>query len=141
MRNDLDWAKEIQEFSTRLKSYFENVQQPGSASSSFSPPADAYEDGDVYRIDVDLPGTVKEDIRITVSNSVVEISGQKRSSRPQGARVLVGGRRYGTFSKRIVLPADADVDMANTTANFENGVLRITLARASKVQGTTIPIS
>lgn len=140
MKNEFDWAREIHDFSSRLKSYFETFERPNHTTGQFTPKADAYVVEGVYHVDVELPGMKKDDIRITMSGSVLEISGEKKAARPDGARTILSGRRYGNFTKQIQLPPDADVDLANATATYENGVLHVALPRRVKEQGSTIPI-
>ncbi|MBS1913135.1 MAG: Hsp20/alpha crystallin family protein [Bacteroidetes bacterium] len=143
MRNDFDWMKEVQDFSSRLKNYFENFDRsPGAGQSrGFMPVAEAYHVNGTYYIEVELPGMKKEEIRITMSGNSVEVSGEKRLLRPDGASSVTGNRTYGQFTRRITLPADAVVDATNSVATYENGVLTITLPQSTKSSGTSIPIN
>lgn len=141
MRNDFDWMKEIQEFSTRMKSYFENFEHAGSKAGAFIPPGDVYQVGDAFTVEVELPGVPKNEIRVTLSGNVLEISGDKRNNKIEGAKLLSSGRSFGPFSKRVQLPMDAEVDLATSSASYENGVLVITLPKRAKDPGSSIPVN
>jgi HSP20 family protein len=143
-RNEFDWMREVQDFSNRLKNYFENFDQSAPASAAPSGivlPADLLELDDAYRVDIEIPGMQKEDILITMAGNAVEISGEKRAMRPENARTLHGGRTLGSFRKQIELPDGGDVDLSRVAAAYENGVLRITLPKRAKDPGKSIPIA
>jgi HSP20 family protein len=143
-RIEFDWMREVQDFSNRMKNYFENFDRPTSGAeteSGFSPAMDLLLIEGAYRADIEVPGMQKEDILITMAGNAIEVSGEKKAARPDGARVLQGGRKVGSFRKRIELPGDADVDLQRISASYENGVLRITLPKREKDPGVSIPIA
>lgn len=149
-RNEFDWLGEIQEVSNRLRTYFENFEgsqhhrehrEHRGTTSGYAPAADLLQDNDRLLIEIELPGMTREDIRVTMSGNAIEIAGEKKARRPEGSRVLHEGRKFGAFMRRVELPANAEVDMGNASAAYENGVLRITLPRRAKDPGVSIPIS
>lgn len=143
-RYDFDWMREVQDLSSRLKNYFENFDRPVSPrapDTDTSLAADLYFADGAFHADIEVPGMRKEDIMISMVGNAVEISGDRKLSRPEGAQVHYSGRRYGTFRKRVDLPHDADIDMQKVTASYENGVLKITLPKREKDPGISIPIA
>jgi HSP20 family protein len=77
-------------------------------------------------VQADLPGMGADDVTMEVDEGVLTISGERREERQ------VGGdgrrrteRRYGRFSRSIVLPEGARTDEIH--AAFRNGVLEITI--------------
>lgn len=147
-RNEFDWMREVQDFSNRLRNYFENFERPSQPSAAptgatggFSPAADLLLVDGALIAEIEVPGMRKEDILVTMAGNAVEVSGEKRPAREGNARVLHGGRRYGSFRKRIDLPADADVDLTRVSAAYDNGVLRITFPKREKEPGVSIPIA
>jgi HSP20 family protein len=77
-------------------------------------------------ITAELPGLALEDIKVEVIGNVLILQGERRQDRGAGGRTV--GRsegRYGYFSREIVLPDG--VDRQRVRAEFENGMLRVTI--------------
>ena len=67
-----------------------------------------------------------EDIKVEVIGSVLILQGERRRDRGAGGRTVGRSeRRYGYFYREIVLPDG--VDMQRVRAEFENGMLRVTI--------------
>lgn len=89
----------------------------------------------------ELPGVDKKDIEINVHDNVLEIRGQtSRQQEKDDRNYYISERYYGSFDRRIGLPAE--VDSEKTTAKFENGILTITMPKLhpSKPKGRKIDI-
>ena len=76
---------------------------------------------------VSLSGVDREDVRITLSNSVLTVSGERRSELDEDDDVnfYVRERYYGAFRRSITLPAGINEDAIS--ADFENGLLEVTV--------------
>jgi HSP20 family protein len=100
---------------------------------------DVYEDADNVEVEASLPGLRPEDVEITVQGDVLVIKGQRKNSaeRKQG-NYLMREQRSGTFYRAIQLPVNVDADKSH--ANFEHGVLRLTLPKAASTKPRQIPI-
>lgn len=79
------------------------------------PLSDVTSDGDKIRVTVELPGVSKEDIRIEGEKDSIRISVDTESRR---------------FEKELDLPEDVDPDSAS--AQYNNGILEITLDTVDK---------
>ena len=67
-----------------------------------------------------------EDVEITLSNDVLTVSGERRSDLDeQDEKFYVRERYYGVFRRSWTLPAGIDED--DVSADFENGLLEITV--------------
>jgi len=109
------------------------------ARDHFLPPADVYETSAAYGIDVELPGMRKEDITISLNDGVLTVTGERKSEQNQKDREVVRCERcHGTFTRSWTLPKEADTDKIN--AAFDNGVLRLTIAKRPEVQPKQIEI-
>lgn len=107
---------------------------PGLASSGFlRPSVDIAENKAGYTIRVEVPGVEKEDVKLTIEDDTLLISGEKRQEKEgnDGGYHCVE-RSYGSFQRVISLPADADQERME--AKFRNGVLTITLPRKPGVK-------
>jgi HSP20 family protein len=108
---------------------FETLLEQDGDSSTLSPgmlaPAlDIHQDDETIEITAELPGVKEEDIDLCVEDGVLTLRGEKQSERSDEERGYTE-RSYGTFVRRISLPPNVDEDACS--ADFENGVLKITL--------------
>jgi HSP20 family protein len=113
-------------------------EQP-MTSTNFFPPVDILEDEHNITLQAELPGVKQEDLNITLENNVLVITGERKfESEEKKDNFHRIERRYGKFSRSFTLPAS--VDPQNVTANFENGVLDITLAKREAFKPKQITI-
>ena len=101
---------------------------------------DVYEDADNFEVSASMPGLRPEDVDITIQGDVLTIKGQRKaqSERKQG-NYLVREQRSGNFYRSIQLPTVVDAEKAR--ANFENGILHLTLPKAESTKPRTIRIN
>ena len=93
-----------------------------------TPASEASQDDASYRIAMELPGVADEDIHLTVENGVVQLSGEKKSSREEkGETWYFSERQFGSFSRSFRLPEDADG--AGVKAEMKDGVLTVTVPK------------
>lgn len=79
----------------------------------------------------DLPGFSKEEIKLKVTESTIEISAEKKREVVQkGKNVFRQERSYGSTRRVVGLPYIVKPD--ETKAKFENGVLTVTMPKAEK---------
>lgn len=105
------------------------------------PAVDLSEDNDNYVIRAELPGWKPEDIDITCEGNTVSLSGQWNEEAEEGepnTRWHHREMRHGSFQRSISLPTDVQVDKAQ--ADFENGVLTLTLPKSEAVKPKQIKI-
>ena len=109
------------------------------ARGSAAPPAvEVHQDDDKVEITAELPGVREADIDLTVEDGVLTLRGEKRTARTDEQHGY-SERSYGSFERRIALPANVDEDRC--TAEFRDGVLTVTLPRsADKQRGRRIPL-
>jgi HSP20 family protein len=99
---------------------------PGQGTMMGIPRLDVHEAGEQLEISAELPGVKQENVDIELEGDILTISGEKRQDHEDKKAHFVE-RSYGSFSRSIQLPFQPDPDQVN--ADFENGVLRITLPR------------
>src|SRR5215510_941358 len=106
---------------------FEGRTQRGAA---WSPMVDVYEREDEIVIFVEMPGVDKSDVQLSWNDGVLTISGQKRQQVPgKRTRYLCLERAYGQFRREIEI--NVPIDRKKARAELENGLLRISLPKAS----------
>ena len=102
-------------------------------------PVDMYQTPEDIVVKATLPGVLPDDISITVSGDVLTIRGEvKTEEEKSGASYHIRERRYGTYSRSLPLPTSVAADKAK--AEFENGVLTLTIPKAEEVKPKTITV-
>lgn len=112
----------------------------GEELSELQPlPVDVIEDKDEVVVRASIPGIKAEDIDISVTGDVLTIKGGSKSeTEVKEANYVRRERRYGSFGRSLALPTTVVADKGK--AEFENGVLTLTLPKAEEVKPKTIAI-
>ena len=98
----------------------------------------AQTDDDVI-IKASVPGVNPEDLNISVTGDTLTIRGEvKEDKEIEEANYQIRERRIGSFARSVLLPSTVVADKAK--AEFENGVLRLTLPKAEEVKPKTITV-
>ena len=101
----------------------------GFGETSFSPKLDMKEDAKSVTLSAELPGLNEEDVEITLLDTYLTISGEKKTeSETQDTNYYRIERSYGKFQRAVNLPCEVVGDQAD--ASFKNGILTITLPKA-----------
>jgi HSP20 family protein len=81
----------------------------------------------------------QEDLNITLENNVLTIAGERKFEEEEKKENFHRiERRYGKFTRSFTLPASVDAE--NVNAVFENGLLKITLAKKEEFKPKQITI-
>jgi HSP20 family protein len=106
------------------------------------PAVNVAETDKAYDITAELPGIGPDNVTVTVADDVLTIQGEKKDEREvKEASYHLSERRFGSFRRDMMLPADADRD--GIKADFDKGVLHVSIpksATAPKAKARTIPI-
>jgi len=107
--------------------------------AQWSPLVDITEDEKEYLIKAELPDMKKEDVRLTVENGVLAISGERKFEKEEkGKKYHRVERAYGSFVRSFSLPEDADG--SKVTADFKEGMLQVHLPKSEKAKPKSIEI-
>jgi len=132
----------IDRFDRLIGNLLANDRVDGEVSMhNWRPAADTIVDDDGYLLCIDLPGVARDDIHISVEDGLLSVSAERtqRDRDQQNGRVYREEVRYGRFERAFRLPADADCD--SVSANCNNGVLEIRIARSETAKARKIPIA
>ncbi len=115
----------------------EGFWRPFYGEGEVGVPVDVIDRGEEYRIEVALPGIRPEDVDVTVGGNTLTIRGQYKE--PAEAKdYLLHERRAGSFARSLTLPATLDAEHAN--AQFADGVLTLTVPKASEARPRRIQV-
>jgi HSP20 family protein len=105
----------------------------------WSPSMDISETKESLVVKVEVPGMDQKDIRISLQENLLTITGEKRQEKEEKEeRYHRIERSYGAFTRGVRLPVG--VDGSKVAATFKNGLLTVTLPKTPAAKGTTIPI-
>jgi HSP20 family protein len=100
---------------------------------------DVYETDDDVVVKSAVPGIKPEELDITVTGDTLTIKGETKSEQEVKEENYVRREmRYGSFSRTVALPSSIVADKAK--AEFENGMLTLTLPKAEEVKPKAIKV-
>ena len=107
---------------------------------NWTPSVDISETDDVFEVRAELPGVAKDDLHVSVKDNLLTLSGEKRQEQvddTQNYRRVE--RRYGSFQRRFTLPSEVETN--DIKAEFNDGVLTLSIPKPEAVKPTEIPIT
>ena len=99
------------------------------------------EEDQMYPVKADIPGVKKEDIDIDIDGSQVSISAELRREQEEksGQSIVRSERYYGKQYRSFTLAHE--INEADATAKYENGVLELSLPKKSKSSAKKVTIN
>lgn len=118
---------------------FFSVRFPVADTVNFEPKIDIKENDKTFVIEAELPGLSKDDFKVTLENGILTLEGEKKYEHEERKDGLYRAeRQYGSFKRTFRLTED--VDTKKIQADYDKGVLRITLPRAAKARPKEIEV-
>jgi HSP20 family protein len=131
---------EVDELQNRLGSFFYEgfpnrmglLRRMGNGDNlrlpDWSPLVDITEDDHEYLFKADLPEMKKEDVKVTVENGILFITGERKVEKEEKKRKLHRiERAYGKFERTFTVPQNTDA--TKIVADFKDGILKIHLPK------------
>ena len=110
-------------FDEMERSIFSNDRN--SVVSAFR--TDVVDTGDAYKLDAELPGFKKEDIKIDVENDVLTISAERKLENDENKHNFVKRERfYGSYSRSFDV---SGIEVDRIEAAYNDGVLTLTMPK------------
>ncbi|MEO0141548.1 MAG: Hsp20/alpha crystallin family protein [candidate division WOR-3 bacterium] len=142
MREMMRWDpfREMAELSERLNRFFEERwMRPWTEEGVWSPLVNLEETKDAYILRAELPGMDRKDIKLSLTERTLSISGERRwEKKDESATVHRAEIFCGRFQRTISFPAEIDPQKA--TARYENGILTVELPKSEKAKPREIEI-
>ena len=98
-----------------------------------TPAVNIAETEDNYRIEVAAPGLAKEDFEVKVDQDLLSISA-KKEVKEEDKNEKYSRREFSYFEFKRNFHLPETVDAAGISANYENGILHVTLAKKEEAK-------
>ncbi len=137
-------SRDLDELQHRINSAiglptFRKDGERGLVATEWAPAVDITEDDREYLIKAELPELKKEDVKVTVENGILSITGERKFEKEEkGKKYHRIERSYGTFTRSFGLPEDADTEKVE--AKFSDGVLHVQVAKSEAAKPKHIEV-
>jgi HSP20 family protein len=126
------------DFQAELEHFF---NAPALATdAAWAPALDVIEEKDSYVVKVELPGVNKEDVKLSLEQGTLSITGERKSeTNAETATAYHTERFHGRFQRSINLPESITRDQVK--AQYKDGVLTVTLPKSEEAKPRQIDIA
>jgi HSP20 family protein len=116
-------------------------QKEGKELAAFAQPAaDIVDKGDEFNVMVDLPGIDKKDLSVVVREKAIEIRAERKTERKEEKEgYYFQERGYQGYARTLPLPEE--VLPSETKAEYNNGVLELTIKKAHPKESKDFKVS
>lgn len=111
-----------------------------STLGEWTPTLDLIEAKDSFVVKAEIPGVDPKDVHVALQDQVLTIRGEKRQDQEErDEQYYRHERTYGTFTRALRLPMAVDAKLVKAT--FKNGILMVTMPKATVTNGSSIPVT
>ncbi|WP_395730606.1 Hsp20/alpha crystallin family protein [Prosthecobacter sp.] len=122
-----------------LTSLTRNGGKEAMTVSQWTPLVDIIEDSNEYLVKAELPELKKEEVKVSVENGELTISGERKSEKEEKDKKFHRiERSYGSFIRSFTLPESVNAD--KVSAEFKDGVLSVHLPKDEKAKPKSIEV-
>jgi HSP20 family protein len=137
--------RELDDIFARYSPFFGRLAAARTAAAdegetrAWTPLANISETDTDYLIKAELPEVSKDDVKVTVDENVITISGERRKeAEHEDEKVHRVESFYGHFSRSFRLPEDADIGAIQ--AESRNGVLKVRVPKTPAPKPRTVEV-
>ena len=132
-KSPFDELARVQQEMSRLAQVFNSeYASPGSL-----PPVNVYDDGETFYVRAEIAGINRDKLDISVAGDVLTLKAERESEEPEGSYHR-RERNWDKFNRSLTLPDTVDVD--HVSASYKDGILEVSLPRASEVRPRKINV-
>jgi HSP20 family protein len=122
------------------ESYSPEVPEEALTTTNFAPPVDIYEDEHNITLKIDVPGIDEKDIDVRIEGNTLTVHGERKIGKEEKEENFRRvERQYGEFTRSFTLPSSVDPGQVN--AHYDNGVLKIALAKKAEAKPKQIKVN
>ncbi len=131
---------DIQDEINRMFEGMTGVPDSENRLSRTYPSVDLSENKDSFVLKAELPGMKKEDVKVTLQNNILTISGEKKQEQEEKGKTFHRiERSYGSFNRTVELPVAVKTDAIK--ADFKDGILTVELPKVEEAKPKEIAIN
>ncbi len=135
--------REMESLQQEMNRLFDRLMHPVDGASqmmAFRPSMEMEETAEEICLKLEVPGLEAKDIDIQVAEDAVTISGDRQEETKTEEKGMMRSEfRYGRFERVIPLPTRVQNDQAK--AEYQNGILRLTLPKAEEDKKKVVKVS
>ncbi len=140
-----DPFRELRSLNEEVARLFRNTGPASTArdevfNGAWAPTVDIFENKDNFVLEAELPGMTRDDFELSFENNVLTLKGErkfeKKTDEDNYHRIE---RAYGSFTRSFTLPPTVTVEGAK--ADFDNGILHVSLPKREEVKARKIEIT
>jgi HSP20 family protein len=140
-----DPFRELSTLQDRMNRLFQDSfgregREEALSTTTFAPAVDVYEDEHSITLKIEVPGIDEKDIDVRLENNTLTVHGERKfekEEKEENYRRIE--RQYGSFTRSFTLPNTVDVD--KTSADYDKGVLKISLAKKAEAKPKQIKVN
>jgi len=118
----------------------EGPEEALTTTTNFAPPVDIYEDEHNITLKMEVPGIDEKDIDVRIENTTLTVHGERKFEKEEKEENFRRvERQYGSFTRSFTLPSS--VDTGQVSANYDKGVLKISLAKKAEAKPQQIKVN
>ena len=110
----------------------------GALDRFVTPRTTVYESAEAVIVELEMPGVTKDGVEITVEKDELTILGRRSRPADDGFEIVHQERLLLPYTRTYVL--SERIDTSTIGANFDNGVLRLTLPKSAEAKPRKIAI-
>ncbi len=109
----------------------------GTVARPSTMPMDAWQEGETFLVEFDLPGVEPGSIDLDVERNVVTVRAERKPL-GQDRELLAAERPRGIFSRQLILGDTLDTERIQ--ASYDGGVLQLRIPVAERAKPRKIPV-
>jgi len=138
---DMEPFREFGSLQREMNRLFDSLSpRSGNGGTAFVPAAELQETPEAIHLKLEVPGMEAKDLDVQVTAEAVAISGERKSeTKTEEKGVTRSEFRYGSF--RRVIPLPTRIQHENVQAQYQNGVLTLTLPKAEEEKNKVVKVN
>jgi len=118
----------------------DNTYETERQHSTWVPSVDIIEGEHGFSLELDLPGFLKDDFKVTIENGVLGVKGERKLETPENKKLYrYLERPSGVFERSFRLPEYLDGEKVK--ASYTNGVLKLDIPKKPEAKPSVITIN
>lgn len=137
--SDIDMAfATMDELRRRIDQLFGDIDAGRSSPPPLWPRLRVVDTGSALVVKAEVPGLSDKDVTLTIDQDVLTLRGEREPDAPEEYVAQRQERPPSRFARSVTLPCR--IDPEETSASIANGVLTITLTKATEAQPRQISV-